>query len=103
MVVSKLWRSSDRNARTFGLRCRNQRSQWHRGRIRQHDIKCADFDDDKPSKELKCEGDDKGPVTELKVGTEDNQRVVAIEPHEGRSGSSLALVYVHTRGKQGDI
>jgi hypothetical protein len=63
----------------------------------------ADFDDDKPSKELKCEGDDKGPVTELKVGTEDNQRVVAIEPHEGRSGSSFALVYVHTRGKQGDI
>jgi len=63
----------------------------------------ADFDDDKPSKELKCEGDGKGPVTELKVGTEDNQRVVAIEPHEGRSGSTFALVYVHTRGKQGDI
>jgi len=63
----------------------------------------ADVDDDKSSKELKCEGDNKGPVTELKVGTEDNQHVVAIEPQDGRSGSTFALVYVHTRGKQGDI
>jgi hypothetical protein len=63
----------------------------------------ADVDDDKPSKELKCEGDNKGPVTELKVGTEDNQHVVAIEPHDGGTGSTFALVYVHTRGKQGDI
>jgi len=67
----------------------------------------ADFDDDKDSdsqkKELKCEGDNAGPVTELKVGTEDNQHVVSIEPHEGHSGSTFALVYVYTRGKQGDI
>ncbi len=66
----------------------------------------ADFDDDdtkdKHAKELKCEGDNSGPVTELKVGTEDNQHVVAIEPKAG-NGSSFALVYVHTRGKQGDI
>jgi hypothetical protein len=66
----------------------------------------ADFDDDKDSKgskELKCEGDNTGPVTELKVGREDNQHVVAIEPRDGRSGSIFALVYVYTRGKQGDI
>ena len=63
----------------------------------------ADVDDAHPSKELKCEGDNKGPVTELKVGTEDNQHVVAIEPHDGGTGSTFALVYVHTRGKQGDI
>ena len=63
----------------------------------------ADFDDDKHSKELKCEGDNTGPVTELKVGTEDNQHVVAIEPRDSKSGSTFALVYVHTRGKQGDI
>ena len=55
------------------------------------------------SKELKCEGDNTGPVTELKVGTADNQHVVAIEPADGRSGSTFALVYVRTRGKQGDI
>ena len=42
-----------------------------------------------------------GPVTELKVGTEDNQHVVAVEPAEGKKGSNFALVYVHTRGKNG--
>jgi len=63
----------------------------------------VDVDDDQHSKELKCEGDNAGPVTELKVGTADNQHVVAIEPHDGRGGSTFALVYVHTRGKQGDI
>src|ERR1022692_2293410 len=55
------------------------------------------------SKELKCEGDNTGPFTELKVGTEDNQHVVAIEPSEGRKGATFALVYLYTRGKQGDI
>lgn len=69
----------------------------------------ADFndnDDDKdnqPAKEVKCEGDNKGPVTELKVGTENNQHVVAVEPHDGGKGSIFTLVYVHARGKQGDI
>ena len=65
----------------------------------------ADVNDDKNDKneELKCEGDNTGPVTELKVGTADNQHVVAIEPHDGRGGSTFALVYVHTHGKQGDI
>jgi hypothetical protein len=62
----------------------------------------TDFNDDEHSKELKCEGDNMGPVTELKVGTEDNQHVVAVKPNEG-SGSTFALVYVHTRGKQGEI
>jgi hypothetical protein len=66
------------------------------------DVNTDDKDSPKP-KELKCEGDNKGTVTELKVGTEDNQHVVAIEPNDGHSGSTFALVYVHTRGKQGDI
>jgi hypothetical protein len=63
----------------------------------------AEINDDQHSKQLKCDGDNTGPVTELKVGTEDNQHVVAIEPRDGRSGSIFALVYVYTRGKQGDI
>jgi hypothetical protein len=62
-----------------------------------------EMNDDAHSKELKCEGDNTGPVTELKVGTEDDQHVVAIEPNNGKSGSTFALVYVHTRGKRGDI
>jgi hypothetical protein len=60
-------------------------------------------DDSKGSKELKCDGDNTGPVTELKVGREDNQRVVAVEANQGRKGSTFAVVYVHARGKQGDI
>jgi hypothetical protein len=70
------------------------------------DVDMNDDDDDKDSKkskELKCEGDNSGPVTELKVGTEDNQRVVAVEPADHGSGSTFAVVYVHARGKQGDI
>ena len=63
----------------------------------------VEVNDDQHSKELKCDGDNAGPVTELKVGTADNQHIVAIEPHDGRGGSTFALVYVHTRGKQGDI
>ncbi|HEY6766996.1 MAG TPA: hypothetical protein VI386_19730 [Candidatus Sulfotelmatobacter sp.] len=65
-----------------------------------------DDEDDKnskSSKELKCEGDNDGPVIELKVGTEDNQHVVSIEPAEKGKGSTFALVYVYTRGKRGEI
>src|SRR5579859_3331194 len=71
-------------------------SQKHGGDVEVHD----DDKDSKGSKELKCE-QNSGPVTELKVGTQDNQHVVAIEP--ASKGSTFALVYVHTRGKQGDI
>jgi hypothetical protein len=72
---------------------------------REHGGTHADIDsDDKKSKELKCEGDNSGPVTELKVGTQNNQHVVAIEPNnKDKNGSTFALVYVHARGKEGDI
>jgi hypothetical protein len=77
-------------------------------RTREHGGTHTDFNDDEDSdgehsKPLKCDGDNTGPVTELKVGTEANQRVVAIEPQKGGKGTTFALVYVHTRGKQGDI
>jgi len=52
---------------------------------------------------VKCEGDNTGPVRELKVGTEDNARVVAIENPGSTKGTIFALVYVHTRGKRGEI
>jgi hypothetical protein len=73
-------------------------SQKHGGGVDVHD----NDKDSKDSKELKCE-ENSGPVTELKVGTEDNQHVVAIEPADSGKGSTFALVYVHTRGKRGDI
>jgi hypothetical protein len=63
----------------------------------------ADNDDKHESKELKCEGDNAGPVTELKVGTDDHQHVVAVEPGDNGAGSTFALVYLHLRGKRGEI
>lgn len=64
----------------------------------------VDVDDDKKeSKELKCEGDNTGPVTELKVGTEDHGHFVSVEPRESGKGATFSLVYVYAHGKQGDI
>jgi hypothetical protein len=74
-------------------------SHKHNGDVEVHD----DEKDSHGSKELKCDDDNSGPVTELKVGTEDNQRIVAVEPADGSKGSKFALVYVYTRGKRGDI
>jgi|SRR5579863_342605 hypothetical protein len=64
----------------------------------------VDVDDDKDSiesKALKCD-DNSGPVTELKVGTQDDQHVVAVEPRDTGKGSTFALVYVRTH-KSGEI
>jgi hypothetical protein len=64
----------------------------------------TDSDDSQKSKALKCEGDQNGDTIELKAGTEDNQHLVAVSPAEnGDKGSTFALVYVRTRGKQADI
>jgi hypothetical protein len=73
-------------------------SQKHGGDVDVND----DDKDSKGSKELKCE-QNSGPVTELKVGTEDNQHVVAVEPSDNGKGSTFALVYLYTHGKRGDI
>jgi len=54
---------------------------------------------DRGSHELTCEGS--GSNIELKVGTKENQHLVAVEP-EGK-GSSFSLVYVRTHGKEADI
>jgi hypothetical protein len=57
----------------------------------------------KDSKQLKCEGDNKGNKVELKVGAEDNQHIVAVEPGEKGKGSTFALVYLQTRGSKDTI
>ena len=53
--------------------------------------------DDSKSKELKCEGDNSGNVIELKVGTQEKQHIVSIQPKD--KGTDFALVFVQTRGK----
>lgn len=52
---------------------------------------------------LKCEGDNSGPVRELKVGTEGNAHIVTIEPDDRGNGTTFAIVYLRSRGKSGDI
>ena len=52
------------------------------------------------SHELTCDSTS-GNHVELKVGTRENQHIVAVEP-EGK-GSSFSLVYVRTHGKDADI
>ena len=44
---------------------------------------------------------DHGDRVELKVGTRDNQHIVAVGP-DGK-GSSFSLVYVRTHGKDADV
>jgi hypothetical protein len=57
-------------------------------------------DHDQNSHELTCEGS-QGSNTELKVGTKENQHIVAVKP-QGK-GSSFSLVYVRTHGKDAEI
>lgn len=79
------------------LECRTSK---HGGDVSTH----ADNDDDSSkSKELTCDPDNSGPGIELKVGTQDNQHAVAVEPAENGHGATFALVYIRSRGKQGDI
>ena len=57
-------------------------------------------DSDHSSNELTCESSG-GSGTELKVGTKQNQHIVAVQP-QGK-GSSFSLVYVRTHGKEADL
>ncbi len=73
------------------LECDNDNSGFH-------------SDDDKEaSTPLKCDGENRGPVRELKVGTEGNAHIVAIESDAKGNPTTFAIVYFHRRGKTGDI
>jgi hypothetical protein len=54
-------------------------------------------DKDRKDNKLSCDHDS-GPTIELKVGTQDNQHVVAVSPQDSGKGTDFALVYVATRG-----
>jgi hypothetical protein len=63
-----------------------------------HDGVHHDEDEHAGSKPLQCEGDNSGPVRELKVGTEDNQRIVAIE--DANSGKTkFVVIYLRKHAK----
>lgn len=54
----------------------------------------------KGTNQLNCEGS-AGVNVELKVGTKENQHIVAVQPQE--KGSRFSLVYVRTHGKDAEI
>jgi len=60
-------------------------------------------DEDSGSKELTCGkgGHGDGKTVELKAGTKDRQHIVEVKP--SGKGTDFGLVYVQTRGKEGEI
>ena len=85
---------------------------FYRDKMRKYGkvLECRDKDgsdhtgnDDDPNKPIKCEGDQTGPVRELKVGTEGNAHIVAIDNPDSSKGATFAIVYLHRRGKSGVI
>jgi hypothetical protein len=74
------------------LECHTSRGDWS--------MNTGSHGSNKGSNELTCEGSG-GNEIELKVGKQDDQHIVAVEP-DGR-GSSFSLVYVRTHGKDADI
>jgi hypothetical protein len=66
------------------------------------DVHVGKDDDKKESRQLKCD-QSSGPTIELKVGTKDNQHLVAISPQDKGKGTDFALVYVQTRGGNKDM
>ncbi len=65
------------------------------------DLSVRTGNDSGSKRDVSCQGDNKGNIVELKVGTEENQHMVSVEP-KGK-GSDFALVYIQTRGKEGSI
>ena len=62
-----------------------------------------DDDDSNESKPLKCDGDNRGKVVELKVGTRRSQHIVSIHPADSGKGSDFGLVYVQVRSGKDTI
>jgi hypothetical protein len=74
------------------LECHTSRGNWS--------VNMGSHGSKNSSNALTCEGGG-GNETELKVGKQDDQHIVAVEP-EGK-GSSFSLVYVRTHGKGAEI
>jgi hypothetical protein len=74
------------------LECHTSRGNWS--------VNMGSHGSKNGSNELTCDGSG-GNEIELKVGKQDDQHIVAVEP-EGK-GSSFSLVYVRTHGKGSDI
>jgi hypothetical protein len=65
------------------------------------DLTIHSGDDRKNHQPVGCGSNNSGNVVELKVGTNDDQHLVSVEP-QGQ-GSNFALVFIQTRGKEDSI
>ncbi|MGB8729829.1 MAG: hypothetical protein WCC99_01190 [Candidatus Sulfotelmatobacter sp.] len=74
------------------LECHTSRGNWS--------VNMGSHGSKNGSNELTCDGSG-GNEIELKVGKQDDQHIVAVDP-EGK-GSSFSLVYVRTHGKDANI
>jgi len=72
---------------------------WHEGGDASIEMKKGKSG--KNSSALPCNNESGGTTTELKVGTEDNQHIVSIEPRG--KGSRFALAHVEVHGNEGTI
>jgi hypothetical protein len=81
------------------LECHTDNRHGDAGDVDVHPGK--DKDGGKSSSQLSCEHDS-GKTLELKVGTKQNQHIVAISPQDSGKGTDFALVYVQTRGGDKD-
>ncbi|HUM06870.1 MAG TPA: hypothetical protein VLT90_15495 [Terriglobales bacterium] len=83
----------DKELQKFGkpIECHGK---WNGGDV---NVEKGGKDDHKP---VTCRSGESGDTVELKVGTEDNQHIVAVKP-DGK-GTHFALVYVRTRSEKGD-
>ena len=79
------------------LECHTDNRQGDAGDVDVHLGK----DGDKNSSQLSCEHSN-GKTLELKVGTKQNQHIVAISPQDSGKGTDFALVYLQTRGGDKD-
>ena len=101
-VVALEYESSDSPAKLIAY-YKDQLQKY--GHVLECHTKHVDFNADAKgwdhgSHELTCGGSD-GSNIELKVGTKENQHIVAVRP-EGQ-GSSFSLVFVRTHGKDAEI
>jgi hypothetical protein len=99
-VIAVEYESDDSPAKLVAY-YRNQLQKY--GRVLECHTSHLDLNTDHPdrgSSELTC-GGTSGSHIELKVGTKENQHIVAVEP-EGR-GSNFSLVHVRTHGKDAEI
>jgi len=75
--------------------------QCHGSHLKKDELTIGDKNGHVTGKKLKCDDDDGSKTVELKVGADDNQHIVCVDP-EGK-GSDFAVVWLRVRNKEDEI